>query len=80
MDLIPVAAAATDKPYAFWRRPGPVPGTWVVTLSCTHGVTTCYLAAQRLDLPDEGVAILQLLVARHRSEQRLCRCLDRPSR
>ena len=80
MAVMSVAPVGTDAAYAFRRSLGPVPGTWTISLTCPHGVTTCYLAARRLRLPDEGVAILELLAARHRHERPRCHCLARGSR
>ena len=76
MVVMPITAPASDTRYAFRRSVGPVPGSWAISLRCPHGVTTAYVAARRLRLPDEGVAILGLLVARHRRERPRCRCLS----
>ena len=70
------AATVVAGPYEFRRHPGPVPGIWVVRLSCRHGTTSCYVAAIRL-ASGEGAAILELLADHHRIDHSHCHCLKR---
>jgi len=68
------ASRAIETPLDVSRSPGPLPGMWLVTLACGHGVTTGYLVADRLELPQEATAVLGLIADRHRRERARCAC------